>query len=135
MYFVLPNVNHTIYKFIDCVLTENTSTDSVEHDGWIEGWNEAERSSRPTIRNKAEDSGLQPSDSIQNSLAFYLYEIKNKIKKHEKDWDIYKKYTNPYEFINTIIPGKNRCISKYKPLSRSYFKTVSYTHLTLPTKA
>ena len=41
---------------------------------------------------------------------------------------IYKKYTNPYEFINTIIPGKNKCIAKYKPLSRSYFKMIEILH-------
>ena len=41
---------------------------------------------------------------------------------YEKEWDIYKKYTNPYEYINTIVPNKSYSIAKYKPLSRSYFK-------------
>jgi 23S rRNA U2552 (ribose-2'-O)-methylase RlmE/FtsJ len=108
MYFILPDVNHTIYKYIDCVLTENTSQES---DG---------TPNNSTI--------AIASENTPNSLAFYLYEIKNKIKKYEKDWDIYKKYTNPYEFINTVIPGKNRCISKYKPLSRSYFKMIEILH-------
>jgi len=61
---------------------------------------------------------------ISNSLSNYLYEIKNKIKGFEQEWDFFKKYTNPYEFINTLIPGKNKCVSKYKPLSRSYFKMI-----------
>lgn len=65
-----------------------------------------------------------PEIFISNSLSNYLYEIKNKIKGFEQEWDFFKKYTNPYEFINTLIPGKNKCISKYKPLSRSYFKMV-----------
>jgi 23S rRNA U2552 (ribose-2'-O)-methylase RlmE/FtsJ len=51
-----------------------------------------------------------------------LGEAKNKITTYGREWDTYKKYTNPYEYINTIVPNKAKCISKYKPLSRSYFK-------------
>jgi len=65
-----------------------------------------------------------PEIFISNSLSNYLYEIKNKIRGFEQEWDFFKKYTNPYEFINTLIPGKNKCVSKYKPLSRSYFKMI-----------
>jgi 23S rRNA U2552 (ribose-2'-O)-methylase RlmE/FtsJ len=61
---------------------------------------------------------------VSTSLADYLYEIKEKISKHERDWDIYKKYTNPYEYIHTTIPMKKKCVSQYKPLSRSYFKMI-----------
>jgi 23S rRNA U2552 (ribose-2'-O)-methylase RlmE/FtsJ len=65
-----------------------------------------------------------PPATISNSLSSYLYEIKEKIEKREKDWDIFKKYTNPYEYVHTGVPYKKRCISKYKPLSRSYFKMI-----------
>lgn len=61
---------------------------------------------------------------ISNSLSFYLYDIKNKINSYGDDWDEYRKYTNPYEWINSVIPGKSKCVSKYKPLSRSYFKMI-----------
>ena len=61
---------------------------------------------------------------ISNSLSQYLYEIKNKITTYGRDWDTYKKYTNPYEYINSIVPNKSKCVSKYKPLSRSYFKMI-----------
>ena len=50
--------------------------------------------------------------------------MKYKINDYEKEWDIYKKYTNPFEFINTIPPNKTKCISNYKPLSRSYYKMI-----------
>jgi 23S rRNA U2552 (ribose-2'-O)-methylase RlmE/FtsJ len=40
------------------------------------------------------------------------------------NWDIYKKYTNPFEYIHSVIPHKRTGVSKYKPLSRSYFKMV-----------
>jgi len=118
IFFLLPSVNICIYKFIDCILDEDV-----------------------------------PESKISNSLSCYLYEIKNKIKLCEYDWDIYKKYTNPYEYINSVVPDvfnkKNqhvlednssgthesgssirynkhlpRCVSKYKPLSRSYFKMI-----------
>lgn len=65
-----------------------------------------------------------PPAIVSNSLASYLYEIKEKIEKREKDWDIFKKYTNPYEYVHTCVPYKKRCVSKYKPLSRSYFKMI-----------
>jgi 23S rRNA U2552 (ribose-2'-O)-methylase RlmE/FtsJ len=65
-----------------------------------------------------------PPATISNSLSSYLYEIKEKIEKREKDWDIFKKYTNPYEYVHTCVPYKKRCVSKYKPLSRSYFKMI-----------
>jgi 23S rRNA U2552 (ribose-2'-O)-methylase RlmE/FtsJ len=61
---------------------------------------------------------------ISNSLSNYLYEMKNKINENEHEWNIYKKYTNSYEYINTSVPHKKKSISKYKPLSRSFFKMV-----------
>lgn len=66
---------------------------------------------------------------ISNSLSFYLNNIKEKIDHFEKDWDIYKKYTNPYEYIHTIIPNVKKPVCKYKPLSRSYFKMIELIHL------
>ncbi len=65
-----------------------------------------------------------PLPTISNSLSFYLCDIKESINIYSKEWDIYKKYTNTYEFIHSIIPSKKKCVSKYKPLSRSYFKMI-----------
>jgi 23S rRNA U2552 (ribose-2'-O)-methylase RlmE/FtsJ len=59
-----------------------------------------------------------------NSLSYYLYNIKKQIDKHEREWDIYKKYTNPYEYINSIVPYKKKSIAKHKSLSRSYYKMI-----------
>ena len=52
--------------------------------------------------------------------------MKCQIDDHSKEWDEIKKYTNPYEFINTIIPYTKSCISKYKPISRAFFKLLKY---------
>lgn len=65
-----------------------------------------------------------PNIEISHSLSNYLYSIKEKITVKERMWDIYKKYTNPYEYIHTIVPSKKKSVSKHKPLSRSYFKMI-----------
>ena len=43
-------------------------------------------------------------------------------------WDTYKKYTNSYEYIHSIVPGKKKSVAKQKPLSRSYFKMIELMH-------
>ncbi len=65
-----------------------------------------------------------PNTIISHSLSEFLYEIKKKIETLEKDWDIFKKYTNPYEYIHSHLPYKKKCIASYSPLSRSYFKMI-----------
>ena len=70
-----------------------------------------------------------PQCTISQSLSYYLYNIKEKITSKEKQWDLYKKYTNPYEYIHTIVPLKKKSVSKYKPLSRSYFKMIEIMNI------
>lgn len=65
-----------------------------------------------------------PNCTISNSLSYYLYEIKKKIETNEREWDIYKKYTNPYEYIHSNVPSKKKSVSKIIPLSRSFFKMI-----------
>ena len=65
-----------------------------------------------------------PKPVISYSLSTYLYDMKEKIESKDKDWDIFKKYTNPYEYIHTQLSFKKKCISKYKPISRSFFKMI-----------
>lgn len=61
---------------------------------------------------------------VSHSISHYLCSMKEKITSREKQWDIYKKYTNPYEYIHTASPFKKKAVSKHKPLSRSFFKMV-----------
>lgn len=60
---------------------------------------------------------------VNESLHHYLYLSKKQISKNFKEWDIYKKYTNPYEFIHTCYDNTH-CISKVRPLSRAYYKMI-----------
>lgn len=73
-------------------------------------------------------SNENPTPIISNSLSIYLSEIKQRLEEIEDEWDIHKKYTNPYEYIHTMLPVRKKCISKYIPLSRSYFKMVEIIH-------
>ena len=61
---------------------------------------------------------------ISNSLNHYLSNIKQQIDEYNSYWDYYKKLTNPYEFIHTLVPEIKISICKYKPLSRSFFKMI-----------
>ena len=70
----------------------------------------------------------EPNEVISHSLSFYLTDIKNRLNHIEKEWDKHKKYTNTYEYIHSNVPYKKKAISKYKPLSRSYFKMIEMIH-------
>lgn len=73
-------------------------------------------------------SNTIPTKCISHSLSFFLQDLKDKIHIHEKEWDNFKKYTNIYEYIHTNNPYKKKSVSKYKPLSRSYFKMIELIH-------
>jgi hypothetical protein len=61
---------------------------------------------------------------LNKSLYKYLLNNKRRIDDIAKDWNTFKKYTNPYEFIYT----NNNSISTYTPISRAYFKMVEIIH-------
>ena len=42
-------------------------------------------------------SDENPTPIISNSLSMSLSEIKQRLEEIEDEWDIHKKYTNPYE--------------------------------------
>lgn len=75
------------------------------------------------------DSDDHPQPYISNSLSYYLCDIKEKINDYEKEWDVYKKYTNSYEYIHTTISQHKKSICKHKPLSRSYFKMIELIYV------
>jgi len=66
----------------------------------------------------------QHSVIINRTLYKYLSIIKEQIDNRVEQWDKYKKTTNPYEYIHTIIPNTKQSISTLKPISRSFFKMV-----------
>ena len=66
---------------------------------------------------------------ISLTLNNYLNELKLQIDNNCDNWDFVKKYTNPYEFIHTIVPNNKKCISKLKPLSRSFYKMIELSNM------
>lgn len=63
------------------------------------------------------------------SLASYLLKSKELICHYSQFWDQYKRITNPFEFINTVVPGYKSPVSKVEPLSRAYFKFIELSHM------
>ena len=61
---------------------------------------------------------------INKTLVSYLSNIKTEIDNKQDEWDFYKKYINPYEYIHTQISNTKSSVCKIKPLSRSYFKMI-----------
>ena len=47
---------------------------------------------------------------INKTLHKYLNALKAQIDEREPAWDKFKKYTNPYEFIHTIVPNTRQSI-------------------------
>lgn len=60
---------------------------------------------------------------INNSSYNFLMESKKLINSEKENWDIVRKITNPFEYIHTPY-YKNISVSKYKPISRAYYKLI-----------
>ena len=69
-----------------------------------------------------------PDILINKTLYKYLSFIKEQIDCRLEQWDKYKKCTNPYEYIHSVIPNTKQAISTLKPISRSFFKMIEICH-------
>ena len=75
------------------------------------------------------DADLSNNDIVINKTLYkYLSFIKEQIDCRLEQWDKYKKCTNPYEYIHSVIPNTKQAISTLKPISRSFFKMVEICH-------
>lgn len=66
---------------------------------------------------------------ISKSLSTYLTSMKTQICNYSQQWDCYKKVTNAYEYIHTVVPYTKQSVCKLKPLSRSFYKLIEIYHL------
>ena len=78
--------------------------------------------------NEIINSKKKSNQLVKNSQV-YLSNLKKEIEKYPNSWDIYKKYTNTYEYIHSQIPEQKTSVSKCKPLSRSYFKFIELANV------
>lgn len=69
-----------------------------------------------------ENNFVAETPFISESLKTYLKLVKARISIYGSQWDVIKKYTNIYEFVHTCLPGTNRSVCSYRPISRSFFK-------------
>jgi 23S rRNA U2552 (ribose-2'-O)-methylase RlmE/FtsJ len=69
-------------------------------------------------------SKTKPTIFLSESMANYLQDSKKKIHNNDLEWNKYKKYLNPYEYIHTIAPKYNKSVSKLSPVSRSFYKLI-----------
>ena len=61
---------------------------------------------------------------VNKTLYRYLSLVKEQIDERLDQWDKYKKYTNPHEYIHTTIPNTKQSVSTLKPISRSFYKMI-----------
>ena len=80
------------------------------------------------LKLKFTNAGEEPIH-ISKSLAKFLFQSKECITNHAREWDTVKKMTNPYEFIHTPISAKSFAISKIKPISRAFFKLIEICNI------
>lgn len=72
----------------------------------------------------SDDDSENIDSVICKTYSNYLKAMKLQIDDKQQQWDNYKKYTNPYEFIHTSISYNVNPVSSKKPLSRSFFKLI-----------
>lgn len=84
----------------------------------------------PNIHDKifVEINDIEIDGTISKILNVYLNRIKIQIDNNQEKWDIYKKYTNTYEYIHSIIPNSKQSVCTLKPLSRSFYKMIEICH-------
>lgn len=80
-----------------------------------------------TVKPYFSSSNVSPT-VLSHSLEYYLHTLKDQINDHSKLWDIYKKYTNPYECIHSCLNGTPP-VCQLRPISRSFFKMIELCNL------
>ena len=99
-FYLLPRINHSTQQ-IHSFISETYTSDEKEFSDII----------------------------VNKTLHKYLNRVKTQIDARSVEWDKYKKYTNPYEFIHSTIPASKQSVSSLKPLSRSFYKMVEICKL------
>jgi 23S rRNA U2552 (ribose-2'-O)-methylase RlmE/FtsJ len=87
----------------------------------------------PEIHDNIDNINIESKENdklyVSLTLNSYLNNIKKQIDENYDNWDFMKRYTNPYEFIHTVIPNTKLSVSKMKPLSRSFYKMVEMVNM------
>ena len=118
--------NSDIYKHIKNETIKNDTSPEGTADTSPEG--AADTSPEGAADTSPEGTPLDSDILINKTLYKYLSSIKEQIDCRLEEWDKYKKCTNPYEYIHSLIPNTKQSISTLKPISRSFFKMIEICH-------
>ena len=66
--------------------------------------------------------GTRDDPCVSESLRSFLDATKEHIEVDVNLWDTYKRYTNPYEYVHTVVPGTKSSVCKMSTVSRAFFK-------------
>ena len=81
----------------------------------------------PMLKNNSQKQQKQQEPVVSMSIHNHMCKIKYQIEKYADLWNNAKKFTNPYEFIHTNVPGHKTSVSKFRPISRSFYKMIEIT--------
>jgi len=119
---ILPNINYNA-DINSHFLLENLF--KPYKSNFFSGAEASEAASEAGASEAASEAGDEESDIMVNKTLYkYLNFVKGQIDCRLEQWDKYKKYTNPHEYIHTTIPNTKQAISTLKPISRSFFKMI-----------
>jgi FtsJ-like methyltransferase len=85
---------------------------------------QSQQQQQPQKKQKQQE---QQEPVVSMSIHNHMCKIKYQIEKYADLWNNAKKFTNPYEFIHTNVPGHKTSVSKFRPISRSFYKMVEIT--------
>ena len=118
-FFILPRINNNIF-YLNSKLR-------------IIFENENENEQHQQHKNDKNDDDKEKKDDdnnmINKTLFSYLKKVKTQIDGCQNEWDKYKKYTNPHEYIHSIIPNTKQSVCSLKPLSRSFYKMIEISNM------
>ena len=66
---------------------------------------------------------------VSKTLYNYLISMKKEIDRYNTQWDNYKKFTNPFEYIHTYNTDLKFSVCKLKPISRAFYKLVEICNI------
>jgi 23S rRNA U2552 (ribose-2'-O)-methylase RlmE/FtsJ len=71
---------------------------------------------------------VKPLTYSNITLRSYLHSVKEIIHQSQEAWERNKRYSNPYEFINTPFDMSTPSVCSYRPISRAFFKMIEILH-------
>jgi 23S rRNA U2552 (ribose-2'-O)-methylase RlmE/FtsJ len=127
-HFELPSLHPRLYTNFDIHLGETVPRTS--HTYSLSYYLNDIKSQMDELdaKSDASDNAPETKESRSRDIEVSRRETSKQPPRRESLWDMYKKYTNPYEYIHTMIPQRKHSVCKLRPLSRAFYKMVEILH-------